>query len=166
MFDWKSLCSFRSSPILVSEFRHRFDYSPQFSDILRSPSLTSVISGTIVRKAHPRFGGFWSDNSNAADQLVDFSVEVYTPETTLVTVLSGQVIVKTLNGEQKRVPSCHNLLIEEGKNTSDLLAVPPDDIKRLAEQTTIPGTIVATPHECNIPATAETTVNTTADFGA
>jgi len=92
----------------------------------------------------------------ATDQPVDFSVEVYTPETTLVTVLSGQVIVTKLNGEQNVVPSCHNLLIEEGKNIPDLLAVPPEDINRLVEQTTIPGTIVATSNECNVPATAET----------
>ena len=92
----------------------------------------------------------------ATDQPVDFSVEVYTPESTLVTVLSGQVIVTKLNGEQNIVPSCHNLLIEEGKNTPDLLAVPPEDINRLVEQTTIPGTIVGTANECNIPATAET----------
>ncbi len=92
----------------------------------------------------------------ATDQPVDFSVEVYTPETTLVTVLSGQVVVTKLNGAQTVVPSCHNLLIEEGKDTPDLLAVPPEDINRLVEQTTIPGTIVATSNECNIPATAET----------
>jgi hypothetical protein len=92
----------------------------------------------------------------ATDQPVDFSVEVYTPETTLVTVLSGQVIVTKLNGAQNVVPSCHNLLIEEGKDAPDLLAVPPEDINRLVEQTTIPGTIVAASNECNIPATAET----------
>ncbi|MGO9116286.1 MAG: hypothetical protein ACLQPD_01600 [Desulfomonilaceae bacterium] len=92
----------------------------------------------------------------ATDQPVDFSVEVYTPETTLVTVLSGQVIVTKLNGEQTVVPSCHNLLIEEGKDTPDLLAVPPEDINRLVEQTTIPGTIVAATNECNVAATAET----------
>jgi len=91
----------------------------------------------------------------ATDEPVDFSVEVYTPETTLVTVLTGQVKVKKLNGEETVVPSCHNILIEEGKGIPDLLAVPPEDINRLVQATTIPGTIVANLNECGIPAMAQ-----------
>jgi hypothetical protein len=91
----------------------------------------------------------------ATNEPVDFSVEVYTPESTLVTVLRGTVALKKLNGEEIAVPSCHNILIEEGKDASDLVAIQPDDIKRLVEATTIPGTVVADLGQCGIPSAAE-----------
>ncbi|HTY25813.1 MAG TPA: hypothetical protein VMC85_21980 [Desulfomonilaceae bacterium] len=91
----------------------------------------------------------------ANDQPVDFTVEVYSPETALITVMAGEARVKKSSGEEIVVPSCHNLFIEQGKASADALAVPPEDLKRLVEETTIPGTIVADLRECSTPVTAE-----------
>ena len=91
----------------------------------------------------------------ATDGPIDFLVEVYTPESTLVTALSGQVRIRRSNGEETIVPSCHNVLIEQGKVTPDLVAAQPEDIMGLVEATTIPGTIVANLNECGLPATAQ-----------
>ena len=124
------------------------------------PSI-QVIDGIFRFTSQPQRVAFFSVNTPlvsiypATDEPVDFSVEVYTPESTLVTVFSGQVMVRKLNGEETVVPACHNILIEEGKNTSDLVAIRPDDIRRLVEATTIPGTIGANLNECGMPATAE-----------
>jgi hypothetical protein len=124
------------------------------------PSI-QVIDGIFRFISQPQHIAFFSVNTPlvsiypATDQPVDFSVEVYTPESTLVTVFSGQVMIRKLNGGETVVPACHNILIEEGKNTSDIVAIQPDDIGRLVEATTIPGTIGVNLNECGMPATAE-----------
>jgi len=81
-------------------------------------------------------------------QPADFTVEVYDPKTTVVSVISGQVRVLKSTGEEKIVPSCHSYYIEEGKTGYDPFPLSSEDFGRLVEDTTIPGTFIAGADSC------------------
>jgi hypothetical protein len=87
------------------------------------------------------------------NQPVDFIVEVYTPTTTVVTVISGSVKVTNMTlsePEETMVPSCQSLNVEEGKAGRDVVASTEADLARLAETVSIPGTLAAT-FSCPLP---------------
>ncbi len=89
----------------------------------------------------------------SSDQPADFVVEVYDPSATLVTVLSGNVIIRSLKGGpagEKIVSACQNAFISQDKEGVEALDTPTADIRRIVDNTTIPGTIVASLDECGI----------------
>ena len=85
------------------------------------------------------------------DQPVDFIVESYDPSSTVITVVAGRVKVTNLTVTPSReqiVSSCQNVYIETGKDKPDMLSVSPEDLKRLADASTISGTIAANFDAC------------------
>ncbi len=87
------------------------------------------------------------------DEPVDFIVEVHVPKTSVVTVVSGNVRVKnlTLNPPAETVlSSCQTLYVDEGKPKLEALASSSEDLRRLVDETTIPGTIVANLEVCPV----------------
>ena len=85
------------------------------------------------------------------DQPVDFIVESYDPSSTVVTVVTGRVKIRNLTvtpSTEQIVSSCQNVYIEEGKGKPEPLSVPPEDLKRLADASTISGTIAANFDAC------------------
>ena len=85
------------------------------------------------------------------DQPVDFIVESYDPNSTVITVVAGRVKVRNLTvspAQEQIVSSCQNVYIEEGKGKPEPLSVSPEDLKRLADASTISGTIAANFDAC------------------
>jgi len=85
------------------------------------------------------------------DQPVDFIVESYDTGSTVVTVVSGRVKVTNLTVTPSReqiVSSCQNVYIETGKDKPDMLSVSSEDLRRLADASTITGTIAANLDGC------------------
>lgn len=84
---------------------------------------------------------------------VDFVIEVNTPTTLAVSVISGTVVVTNLTLTEPTetvVSACQTAYIDKGKPDSDVLATESDEIIPLLDGTTIPGT-VATSFVCPIP---------------
>ncbi len=78
------------------------------------------------------------------DEPTDFIVEVHVPTTTVVTVISGSVRVTNTTLERPSetvVSACQNLYVERGQPGLDVAALASDDLARLVEGTTIPGSI-------------------------
>jgi hypothetical protein len=91
------------------------------------------------------------------DQPVDFIVESYDTGSTVVTVVSGRVKVTNLTVTPSReqiVSSCQNVYIETGKDKPDMLSVSSEDLRRLADASTITGTIAANLDGCGAAASA------------
>jgi uncharacterized protein YjbI with pentapeptide repeats len=91
------------------------------------------------------------------DQPVDFIVESYDPTSTVITVLAGRVKVKNLTvspAQEQIVAACQNLYLETGKGKPEALSVPPEDLRRLADASTITGTIAANFDACGTVSTA------------
>jgi hypothetical protein len=87
------------------------------------------------------------------DQPVDFVVEVYDPSATLITVLSGSVVIKSLKGGpdgEKIISACQNAFVSQAKEGTEVLDSLPDEVRRIVDITTIPGTIVANLDACGI----------------
>ncbi len=87
------------------------------------------------------------------DEPVDFIVEVYVPATAIVTVISGNVRIKNLTLSQPTetvLSSCQTVYVEEGKPKLEALASSSEDLRRLVDGTTIPGTIVANLDICPV----------------
>ena len=86
------------------------------------------------------------------DQPVDFIVESYDSTATVVTVVAGRVKVRNLtipSSQEQIVSSCQNIYIEAGKDKPDILSVSPEDLRRLADASTITGSIVANFDACS-----------------
>jgi hypothetical protein len=87
----------------------------------------------------------------SSDQPVDFIVESYDPSSTVITVVAGRVKVRNLTvspAQEQIISSCQNVYIEEGKGKPEPLSVSPEDLKRLADASTIGGTIAANLDAC------------------
>lgn len=85
------------------------------------------------------------------DQPVDFIVESYDPSSTVITVVAGRVRVRNLAvspSQEQIISSCQNVYIEEGKGKPEALSVSPEDLKRLADASTISGSIAANFDAC------------------
>ena len=85
------------------------------------------------------------------DQPVDFIVESYDPSSTVITVVAGRVKVRNLAvtpAQELIVSSCQNVYIEAEKGKPEPLSVSPEDLKRLADASTISGTIAANFDAC------------------
>ena len=86
---------------------------------------------------------------------VDFIVEVYAPVSAAITVVSGNVRVKNLTSSRPTetvLSACQTVNVEEGKAKLEPQASSSEDLNRLVDGTTIPGTIVSNPDIC--PATS------------
>ncbi len=86
------------------------------------------------------------------DQPVDFIVESYDSTATVVTVVAGRVKVRNLtvtSSQEQTVSSCQNIYIEAGKDKPDILSVSPEDLRRLADASTITGSIAANFDACS-----------------
>jgi uncharacterized protein YjbI with pentapeptide repeats len=91
------------------------------------------------------------------DQPVDFIVESYDPNSTVITVVAGRVKVTNLTvspAQTQTGSACQNIYLETGKGNTQVLSVSPGDLQRLADASTITGTIVANFDACS---TASTT---------
>ncbi len=69
----------------------------------------------------------------------------------MVTVVAGRVKVRNLTvspAQEQIISSCQNVYIEEGKGKPEPLSVSPEDLKRLADASTLPGTIAANFDAC------------------
>ena len=89
----------------------------------------------------------------SSDEPMDFIVEVYIPTTTVITVVSGNVRVKNLTLTRPAdtvLSSCHTVYVEDGKPKLEPLASSAEDLHRLVDGTTIPGTIVANLDICPV----------------
>jgi hypothetical protein len=87
------------------------------------------------------------------DEPVDFIVEVYVPTTAVVTVISGNVRVKNLTLTRPAdidLSSCQTVYVEDRKPKLESLYSSSEDLKRLVDGTTIPGTIVANLDICPV----------------
>ena len=87
------------------------------------------------------------------DEPVDFIVEVYVPTTAVITVVSGNVRIKNLTSSRPTetvLSSCQTVYVEEGKAKLEPLASSPEDLLRLVDGTTIPGTIAANLDICPV----------------
>ncbi len=87
------------------------------------------------------------------DEPVDFIVEVDVPATSAITVISGSVRVKNLTLSQPTeavLSACQIVYVDEGKPNLEPLASSPEDLRRLVDETTIPGTIVASLDICPV----------------
>ena len=87
------------------------------------------------------------------DEPVDFIVEVYVPTTAVITVVSGNVRIKNLTLSRPTetvLSSCQTVYVEEGKPKLEPLASSSEDLRRLVDGTTIPGTIVANLDICPV----------------
>jgi len=85
------------------------------------------------------------------DQPVDFIVESYDPSSTVITVVAGRVKVRNLAvtpAQELIISSCQNVYIEAEKGKPEPLSVSPEDLKRLADASTISGTIAANLDAC------------------
>ncbi|MFH0958765.1 MAG: hypothetical protein V1897_08695 [Pseudomonadota bacterium] len=85
------------------------------------------------------------------DEAVDFIVEVYVPTTAVITVVSGNVLVKNLTltpPTETVLASCQTLYVDQGKPKQEAMASSPEDLRRQVDGTTIPGTIVANLDNC------------------
>jgi uncharacterized protein YjbI with pentapeptide repeats len=85
------------------------------------------------------------------DEPVDFIVESYEPNSTVITVVAGRVKIRNLAvtpPQEQIVSSCQNVYLEEGQDRPELLSVPPEDLQRLANASTIAGTIAANFDAC------------------
>ncbi len=85
------------------------------------------------------------------DQPVDFIVESYDPSSTVITVVAGRVKVRNLAvtpAQELIVSSCQNVYIEAEKGKPEPLSVSPEDLKRLADASTISGTVAANFDAC------------------
>ncbi len=83
---------------------------------------------------------------------VDFTVEAYGPDTTLVSVMDGAVRVLRKDGTGEIVTSCHNLFLEKGKRTVAPLPTEASELARLERATTIRGTVGADLGTCSLTA--------------
>lgn len=84
---------------------------------------------------------------------VDFIVEVYIPTTAVVTVISGNVRVKNLTLTRPAdtvLSSCQTVYVQDGTPKLEPLASSAEDLHRLVDGTTIPGTIVANLDICPV----------------
>lgn len=82
---------------------------------------------------------------------VDFIVEVYEPDRTVVTVIAGSVRISKVEGEQPReeiVSACNTVYIEQEKATFDRVSLSPEDLRKLAAQATIQGTMEEPVEHC------------------
>ncbi len=89
----------------------------------------------------------------SSDEPVDFIVEVYIPTTAVITVISGNVRVKNLTLTRPAdtvLSSCQTVYVEDGKPKLEALASSSEDLNRLVDGTTIPGTIVANLDICPV----------------
>jgi hypothetical protein len=80
------------------------------------------------------------------DEPLDFVVEVYSPKTSAVTVISGQVRVRNTTLSQPvetLVDPCQTVYVEEGRSDLDVVVSAPADLDRIVAHTTIPNTIAA-----------------------
>jgi hypothetical protein len=87
------------------------------------------------------------------DEPVDFIVEVYVPKTALITVVAGSVRIKNLTLSQPTeivLSPCQTVYVEEGKPKLEALASSSEDLRRLVDGTTIPGSIVANLDICPV----------------
>ena len=87
------------------------------------------------------------------DEPVDFIVEVYVPTTAVITVVSGNVRIKNLTSSRPTetvLSSCQTVYVEEGKAKLEPLASSSEDLLRLVDGTTIPGTIAANLDICPV----------------
>lgn len=88
-----------------------------------------------------------------SDEPVDFIVEVYEPTTATITVVSGNIRVKNLTLSRPAetvLSSCQTVYVEDGKPKLEVLASFSEDLHRLVDGTTIPGTIVANLDICPV----------------
>ena len=93
------------------------------------------------------------------DEPVDFIVEVHVPATSAITVVSGSVRIKNLTLSQPTetvLSSCQTVYVDEGKPKLEPLASSSEDLRRLVDETTIPGTIVANLDICPVTSSPET----------
>jgi len=84
---------------------------------------------------------------------VDFVVEVYEPSTTVVTVISGNLRISKLKGQQPKeevVSACNTVYIEQDKAAFDRLSLSPADLQKLVDQVTIQGTMIARLDSCPV----------------
>jgi hypothetical protein len=84
---------------------------------------------------------------------VDFIVEVYIPTTTVITVVAGNIQVKNLTLTRPAdtvLSSCQTVYVEDGTPKLEPLASSSEDLHRLVDGTTIPGTIVANLDICPV----------------
>lgn len=88
-----------------------------------------------------------------SEEPVDFIVEVYIPTTTVVTVVSGNIRVRNLTLTRPAdtvLSSCQTVYVEDGTPKLEPLASSAEDLNRLVNGTTIPGTIVANLDICPV----------------
>ncbi|MGO8821742.1 MAG: hypothetical protein ACLQT6_00700 [Desulfomonilaceae bacterium] len=88
-----------------------------------------------------------------SEEPVDFIVEVYIPTTTVVTVVSGNIRVRNLTLTRPAdtvLSSCQTVYVEDGTPKLEPLASSAEDLNRLVDGTTIPGTIVANLDICPV----------------
>ncbi len=74
----------------------------------------------------------------------DFIVEVHETMTTVVTVISGNVKVQSSTREtpsQTVVSACQNVYVDQAQPSLDVATLTPDDLAKLVQGTTIPGSI-------------------------
>lgn len=126
--------------------------------------LGAQVIGGVFRFARPRSGSsarmpYLVSTPAAAiypagpGQAVDFTVEVYDPQTTIITMLAGEAKVRTGSGKDHLLSSCQSVMVEQGKDEFKPLIVSAADTQKIMDYTTIPGTIAVDPDACK--ATAE-----------
>lgn len=84
-------------------------------------------------------------------QPIDFLVEVYEPSTTVVTVITGNLRITKLKGQQPKeevVSACNTVYVEQDKPAFDRISLSPEDLRKLVEQVTIQGTMYADLDSC------------------
>lgn len=87
------------------------------------------------------------------DRPVDFTVELYSPTMSIITVVSGPVRITKQNMDQVRetvVSDCQTVFIDKGWLEPHVVSSNSRDISKLVNRTTIPGTIV-TNSACPVP---------------
>jgi hypothetical protein len=87
------------------------------------------------------------------DAPVDFIVEVRSPTTSAITVISGPVKINGLSVTRPMalaVSDCHTVLVNQGTQEPRVVGSDSVDLDRLVDRTTIPGTI-ATDFACPVP---------------
>ncbi len=84
------------------------------------------------------------------DGSFDFIVESPTPTTSIVTVITGSVIIEnlTVNGKPQTVSHCNTAYIEQAKDKLDVVATSGEDIQRLLAMSTIGGSPTADALAC------------------
>ena len=93
------------------------------------------------------------------NEFVDFIVEVYPPIRTVVTVISGEVVIADPKGagwKEKTVAACQSVSIEEGKGGPVIQSSEVANLQRLIQASTIEGTLQAELDQCGGRGYAET----------